>query len=97
MIERRQNHRVPKTDTAVILHRDKTYAMAQLLDVSATGARLQIAQELPIGSRIKLTIQVSARELHTVEGLAVRANDGQLGMAFDRPLVGRALASALAA
>ena len=97
MNERRQNHRVNKTDTSVILHRDKTYAMAELMDVSATGARIKVDQDLPIGSRVKLTIQVSARELHTVEGLTVRATDGHFGMAFDRPLVGRALASALAA
>jgi len=92
--DRRMHARTAVDEVCTVVWRGGKYA-GRMVDVSADGARLITAEQIPIGGTGTLLLECSGGDANA--GFAVRsvAPDGGLGVAFDKGNISPAFAAAI--
>jgi methyl-accepting chemotaxis protein/aerotaxis receptor len=92
--DRRMQARMAVDEVCTVVWRGGKYA-GRMVDMSADGARLITAEQIPVGETGTVLLDSAGRDASA--GFAVRsiASDGALGVAFDRGNISPAFAAAI--
>lgn len=82
-VDERRSHPRKPLRTNVLMHGPNKRGVADLLDASHTGARVNLHSPCDVGESVKMLVQVRSNYFLAVKARVVWAAGGQAGLAFE--------------